>query len=504
MNLNYTGLQSKIEGSLNSIEQAFKSVDTKFDWSKLMNTNYFKTINWTSLLGYLFTPANLISFFAAMGALGLTTGMQLQTATTTTPVGATLSTTDRQLFTDTAKTIASSTGQSSTDIVTAMEALYPALGDNAQSTMQLVQLLAQSAAATGQNVAQIGTPFAGLLQTLGITDLGTASDLLTALTNGASQAGVSIQDFIGQFQAFAPEVKNANLSTQGLVDTVRQFGASWEGAGVQGATEAFNALFKSLTSSDSSAIALANMSGGVAHLKSLIEDGKTASALGAIGTSVKTLAQGGQMSMLASEFGINAAGLAAFNGNLTAFPEAKMETLSTLFNKTATASRALAQNWEGLKNIAVDLFGGQTVINSITDLFTWTSKLLNLFTSNQDLLSTSPLGVFLGGLPAQIKLVETAFGSLETVIKDFLSLWQNTGGVSSLSANGGSNAVSTPKTAPGIPQTINIPITINQGGSSSSSVLSKQISNQANNQSANAGKIYSSPFLITAPLPKSQ
>lgn len=468
LDLNYSGLQRKIESSVGGIEKAFKKIDKEFDWGKIMNANYFKSVNWTSLIGMLFTPANLITFFAAMGALGLTTAMGLQSQVTTSPVGATLSDSDRQIFTDAAKSIAQSTGQSSSDVVDAMSALFPAMGDNVDATVKLTQLLAEAAAATGQNVKDVGQPFAGLLQTLGVSDLGTASDLLTAITNGANQAGISVQSFIQAFGQFAPEVANAHLSVSGLIDVFRQFGASIQGAGLQGATEAFNTLFKSLTSSDPSAIALANLSGGVQKLKSLIDDGKTSGALDAVGASVENLAQHGQLSMLANEFGVSAAGLDAFDGKVTKFHEADLKSIQELFDSTATSARGLAQAWETLKNESSDVFGGPLMIalNAILGLFTAIIGAFDIF--KQD---------------------------VEGMFKDPV----NFGLSDPLSKNGGSNAVSTPATGPNISNTFNFSISGGGQAVNNANTVLKTLGNQNNNLAPGAGGNPTPRMSITSP-----
>lgn len=407
----YTGLKSGIESSLSFIEKSFSNIKTgKIDLSKVISADFFTGINWTSLIGKLFSPANLVAFFSAMAAMGITTAISQQAATTTTPVGAGLTPAQRTDLTDVANQIATQTGQSADDIITAIEQLIPALGGNVDAAKKLGLQMAEVAATTGESLPSLAGAFAPLLQTLGISDLGSATTLLTSFDNAAIQSGQTVDTLVKAFQQFAPMVKASGLSIDGINHSIQQFGASVQGAGLEGATAAFNTFFQVLSRANDGAIALGGVAGGVGKLKNEVESGNVSQALNNISDAVSNLTQKGQLSLLGPQFSTSAEGLAAMIGQLTAYPIQTQETITQRFNDTDTALREFNKTYNEFKALTSVVVG-------------------------------APLLAFLTSV---LQLLNAIMDPLDT-FKSFLSLFQDT-----LSPNGGSNAVSTPQLAPNV------------------------------------------------------
>src|SRR5579859_7430671 len=174
----YHGLKADIDNATKTLNQSFekalKDVQTgKIDINKLFNKNFYSSINWTSIISKLFSPANLLAFFSAMAATGIVAAAAEQGAFSGgaqggTPAGLGLTPTQRTDVTDAARTIANQTGVSTASIITAIEALLPALGDNVQAAENLAASLAMSPGITSENIAATAGQFGGTLQTLGI------------------------------------------------------------------------------------------------------------------------------------------------------------------------------------------------------------------------------------------------------------------------------------------------------------------------------------------------
>jgi len=371
MELDSTGIESGLKTTMSKIQKIISDPKTgKLDMKKLFDAN-FNSLNWTTIIGKLFTPANLIAFFSAMAATGIVAAAtQQQAAATGTPAGAALTPTQQSGVTAAAQAIANTTGQGTNDVTTAIETLLPALGDNVQAAQTLAGQIAKVAASEGVSTTSVAQSFAPLLQSLGITDLGDATTLLTSFDNAAVQSGQTVSTLIDSWQPFVAQIKEAKLSQKGLNDVVQQFGASVEGAGLTGATAAFQLLFDSITPT-ANQMAFSNLAGGAKKLKQQVADGQTSGALDAIGGAINSMATSGNLNLINSEFGVNATAIAAVTGNLTKYPIATQQTIDEIFKATNTDLRQFNEALQTFENLAANTFGAPllAVLTGITDFF---------------------------------------------------------------------------------------------------------------------------------------
>jgi hypothetical protein len=387
VDLDSSGLESKINSTVSSVTKAFEKFEG-LDFNKLLSG--LDSVNWTSIVGKLFSPANLIAFFSAMAATGIIASIQQQATIGGAPgtgelTGGAGGSTAAGII-SAAQQIADTTGQSTTDIETAIESLIPALGDNVDAANSLGLQIAEVANASGTTASTVAAIFAPFLQVLGVTDLKDASSILQSLGNSAAQANTPIQDLIQSYSAFAPEVKIANLNQAGLNNTMQQFGASVEGAGLPGATAAFQTLFDVLTGANEGAVALGAAAGGVGKLKAEVEDGNTAGALNDISTAVKGLLENGQLTLVGGQFDLTAAGISALEGNLTKYPIDTQQTIQSLFASSVTPMTKFNEALQTLENTTSKTFGNGFVNDFLVPTITGLTWLLQN--------STNVLGFF--------------------------------------------------------------------------------------------------------------
>jgi hypothetical protein len=393
IDLNSSGIEKKVSGLLSSVNSTFQQFSSgKFDWSKY--TDGLGSVNWTSVIGKLFTPANLITFFSAMAATGIVAAAtQQQAAATGTPAGAGLTAGQQSGVITASQNIADTTGQSTDDNTVAIETLLPALGDNVTAAQALAQQVAEVAASEGVSTTSVAQSLAPLLQSLGISDLGDAETLLTSFANSAVQSGTGISTLIGAWSQFAPEVKEANISQSALNTAVQQFGASVEGAGLPGATSAFQLLFDSITPT-ANQLAFSTLAGGAEKLKAAVADGQTSTALNDIGGAVKSMAVGGNLTLLNTEFGVNATAIAAVIGQLTTYPIVTQQTIDQLFKDTNTSLRAFNEALQTFQSLAATTVGAPllALLTGVVEAVTF------LMQNNSALLIASGVFVTLAGL----------------------------------------------------------------------------------------------------------
>ena len=393
IDLNSSGIEKKVSGLLSSVNSTFQQFSSgKFDWSKY--TDGLGSVNWTSVIGKLFTPANLITFFSAMAATGIVAAAtQQQAAATGTPAGAGLTAGQQSGVITASQGIANTTGQSTDDNTVAIETLLPALGDNVTAAQTLAQQIAEVAASEGVSSTSVAQSFAPLLQTLGISDLGDAEALLTSFANSAVQSGTNISTLISAWSQFAPEVKEANISQTALNTAVQQFGASVEGAGLPGATSAFQLLFDSITPT-ANQLAFSVLAGGAEKLKAAVADGQTSTALNDIGGAVKSMAVGGNLALLNTEFGVNATAIAAVTGQLTTYPIATQQSINQIFSDTNTSLRAFNEALQTFQNLAEKTVGAPLLALLVALI----EGVTFLMQNNSALLVASGVFVTLAGL----------------------------------------------------------------------------------------------------------
>jgi hypothetical protein len=393
IDLNSSGIEKKVSGLLSSVNSTFQQFSSgKFDWSKY--TDGLGSVNWTSVIGKLFTPANLITFFSAMAATGIVAAAtQQQAAATGTPAGAGLTAGQQSGVITASQGIANTTGQSTDDNTVAIETLLPALGDNVTAAQALAQQVAEVAASEGVSTTSVAQSLAPLLQSLGISDLSDAEALLTSFANSAVQSGTNISTLIDAWSQFAPQVKEANISQTALNNAVQQFGASVEGAGLPGATAAFQLLFDSITPT-ANQLAFSTLAGGAGKLKAAIADGSTATALNDIAGAIKTMAVGGNLALLNTEFGVNATAIAAVIGQLTTYPIVTQQTIDQLFKDTNTSLRAFNEALQTFQNLAATTVGAPllALLTGVVEAVTF------LMQNNSALLIASGVFVTLAGL----------------------------------------------------------------------------------------------------------
>jgi hypothetical protein len=430
-----SGLQRDIQSATSFIgdglSKALKDVKTgKIDMSKLFNQNFYSNLNWTSIISKLFSPANLLAFFSAMAAVGVVTAATEQAAVGSSPSTGNLpggaTGTASQAIIDAAQTIADQTGQSSTDIITTIEELLPALGNNVTAAEQLADQVAMAANASGTSASSVASQFAPLLQSLGITDVSDATTLLTSFANAAAQSNTPVQTLIQDWQQFAPLVAQANIGQTGLNNAVQQFGASVEGSGIQAATSVYSALFQALTPSNATQEALSAAAGGIGTLKTEIEDGTTSKALSALGTAFASL-PADQINLVAAAFGLNSTDMNALEKTIDEYPIDTQKSIQQLFQASITPMTQFNQALQTFENLASNTFGGPllTVLTGITNFFT------NLI-QNQTAFALFVAGV---GTLAGISLVQFAasLAAIATAAKAIAAA----GGLGALAGAGG-------------------------------------------------------------------
>ena len=273
LDLNYTGLQQKIAGALGGIEKTFKSIDTEFDWSKTMNASYFNSINWTSLISKLFTPANLVAFFSAMAATGVIAGLTAQAAGTNAAASAGLDTGGASAgpaITSGALTAQDTLGGlvgSTSDVATAlakMTAYVEQFGGSATDAVSITTELGEALKATGGTFSQaFDTSLIQLLQNSGATTPDQIEQLISNVMSSSQASGgnLSMSDVVTQSQQLAINATKAGVGFDALNTLIVNFGASAK-VSLQGAQDDMTVWTTALSGSESGITALADLGFG--------------------------------------------------------------------------------------------------------------------------------------------------------------------------------------------------------------------------------------------------
>ncbi|MHB8483869.1 MAG: hypothetical protein ACYDBV_14245, partial [Nitrospiria bacterium] len=234
LDLNYSGLASKIEGGVNTIESAFKKVDKEFNWNKIMNANYFKSINWNSLVSMMFTPANLITFFSAMSAFGIISSINQQNVGAAAG-GATGNTSpsDISLFGSQAMSVASKIGTlagSQADIGLAIAQTFNYIsqyGGSISDAVDIVTRLGKSLEVTGGKFSDATAPILAFLGAAGMTNVADINNIVGSIMELSQATGdtTSMGSAATSMEQFGLQAKQGGLNAAGIVSNIQEAGS---------------------------------------------------------------------------------------------------------------------------------------------------------------------------------------------------------------------------------------------------------------------------------------
>ena len=247
VDLDASGLERKINTTVTSITGAFSKFE-KLDFNSLFKQ--MDNINWTSIVGKLFSPANLIAFFSAMSAAGIIQAIQSQQQTATTQ-GTTGETSGQAGATTGAsvqefRTLGTSVGslQDVNNAVTTFTALTGSITD----AQQITDALGKAAETTGTTIGAVLPNLLTFLQNAGIN---TEPAIVTVIDNllQSTQASGGLEgmgQIAGQLADFGTAAQAAKSPLSAISQQIVAFGAQIKDVGVAQATANQDELNQSL------------------------------------------------------------------------------------------------------------------------------------------------------------------------------------------------------------------------------------------------------------------
>jgi hypothetical protein len=234
VDLDASGLETKINSTVTSITDALGKFEN-LDFSKLMSS--LDSVNWTSIVGKLFSPANLIAFFSALAATGVIAGMAAQQAGATAATTAGLTTgltgvgVGSTITTDalTAQNTLGGLAGSTTDVASAladMTAYISNFGGTATDATTIITAMGQALAATGGNFSTAFAPLMQLIQNSGAETPAQIEELISNVMSSSQASGgtLSMADVASQTSDFALAAQKAHVSFDGINTSIVTFG----------------------------------------------------------------------------------------------------------------------------------------------------------------------------------------------------------------------------------------------------------------------------------------
>jgi hypothetical protein len=234
--LNYSTAKEQLESLFGGVSGIFdKLKELKIDLASMISTEGFDSINWTPIIGKLFSPANLITFFTAMAAFGITSAIvaanqneastNAVTSTTTNPTSSSITAnqTATQQVTSVIGTLAGPTSE-----VSEMIAELEGYGETTQQAITTTTQLGEALKLTGGQFSEtFNSAFIQYLQNAGATTSDQIDQVTTSLLQ-ASQASdglLSMNQIVTDTQAFALAASTAGTGLKGILQSVLDYAA---------------------------------------------------------------------------------------------------------------------------------------------------------------------------------------------------------------------------------------------------------------------------------------
>jgi hypothetical protein len=240
MELDSSSIQSGLKSMMTSIHKTITDPQSgKLDMSKFFDSN-LNSINWTSIIGKLFSPANLIAFFSAMATTGIIQMAQQQslTATTQGTTGLTgvqagnISAEAVQTF----RSLGTSVG-SLQDVQTAITQ-FTALTGSVSQAQQITQALGQAVETTGTTLSAVLPNLVTFLQNAGISSEPAIVTIIDNLMQSVQASGglESMGTIAQQLSDFGTAAQAAKSPLSAISQQIVAFGGEIKDLGVEQAT----------------------------------------------------------------------------------------------------------------------------------------------------------------------------------------------------------------------------------------------------------------------------
>ena len=426
LDVNSSALENKFTSVFKFIETNVTDINgKKIDWGSFMNTESLNSINWSALVSKVFSPANLVTFFAAMAAMGITSMMQIQQAASSAGGAAGMTASQISGLGGESQKILANIGSEAGGIketTSAMSLFFSLLGNLPDASAATTQL-GEALAATGGKFTDVMPQLIDFLHNIGASDLTDVQRVIGSLTKGVQLSGgnQSMSAILENLADFGVTAGRVDIPLNSVLKTITAFGSATKVMGVSQAKADFDALTTGLNGTN---IILQGTSANQTALIKAMTDSGPKDAMSKLSKAISSELNVSQMMAIESQLGLNEKMILGLR-NWDTYASKVIEDAPSQEKAILISKKAYDDTANSIRDVQTAYESLKGVLTGNVSVFTFFDKLLDVIKSIYDYVSSSLLGKIFGAIVNPIGAVtsgvSSAAGSIWDSIKKFVT-----------------------------------------------------------------------------------